>query len=258
MTLSPDLAACAALVEKGDPDRFAATMAAPPGARSRLWPLYAYNLEIARAPWASKDPILAEMRLQWWIDLWEGVASGKAAPRHEVASPLADLQLSPSVLAEMAAARIHEASGEAFPDAGALIHHLDATAGNLMWLAAQALGAGQGAEGPVRDFAFGAGLAAWFQAVPTLRARGRAPLPDDDPGAVRALALHGLQRLRAARAARSVVPSAAGPALWPGYAATHILNCVARDPHAIDAPDLGRTPLGRALALGWRSLTGRW
>ena len=34
--MTPD--ACAALVEKSDPDRFAATMAAPPGARVRLWP----------------------------------------------------------------------------------------------------------------------------------------------------------------------------------------------------------------------------
>ncbi len=50
---------CAERVEKGDPDRFAATMAAPPAARARLWPLYAVNLEIARAPWASSEPATA-------------------------------------------------------------------------------------------------------------------------------------------------------------------------------------------------------
>ncbi len=45
------LEACAALVERGDPDRHAAAMAAPPAARARLWPLYAFNLEGgARAP----------------------------------------------------------------------------------------------------------------------------------------------------------------------------------------------------------------
>ncbi len=48
------IAACAALVERGDPDRFAATMAAPMAARARLWPLYALNLEAARAPWVTK------------------------------------------------------------------------------------------------------------------------------------------------------------------------------------------------------------
>ncbi|PKP73045.1 MAG: phytoene synthase, partial [Alphaproteobacteria bacterium HGW-Alphaproteobacteria-6] len=47
------LAACAEMVRAGDPDRFAATMAAAPAIRDRLWPLYAANLEIARAPWAA-------------------------------------------------------------------------------------------------------------------------------------------------------------------------------------------------------------
>lgn len=258
MTLSPDLAACAALVEKGDPDRFAATMAAPAPARLRLWPLYAYNLELARAPWASKDPILAEMRLQWWIDLWDGVERGRTPPHHQVATPLADLGLSPALLAAMASARIREAAGEPFADEAALLSHLDETAGTLMWLAAQSLGAGQRAEAPVRDFALGAGLAAWFQAVPTLRARGRHPLPDDSDGAIRDLARRGLESLASARRARGLVPIPAGPALWPGYAARHILTRIAQDPSQIEAPDLGRTPLGRAVALGWRSLSGRW
>ena len=61
--------ACAALVERGDPDRFAAVMAAPVAARTRLWPLYAFNLEVARAPWVTKEPMIAEMRLQWWRDV---------------------------------------------------------------------------------------------------------------------------------------------------------------------------------------------
>ena len=41
--------ACAELVERGDPDRFRAIMAAPPEARAQLFPLYAFNLEVARA-----------------------------------------------------------------------------------------------------------------------------------------------------------------------------------------------------------------
>ena len=46
-----DFSACAALVERGDPGRFRATMAAPLAARRVLFPLYAFNLEVARAPW---------------------------------------------------------------------------------------------------------------------------------------------------------------------------------------------------------------
>ncbi|MFN5827641.1 MAG: phytoene synthase, partial [Rhodobacterales bacterium] len=36
------VAACAALVQRGDPDRFMAVMAAPVAARARLFPLYAF------------------------------------------------------------------------------------------------------------------------------------------------------------------------------------------------------------------------
>ena len=43
------VAACAELVERGDPDRFRAVMAAPVEARAQLFPLYAFNLEVARA-----------------------------------------------------------------------------------------------------------------------------------------------------------------------------------------------------------------
>ena len=58
------LQACAELVERGDPDRFLATMAAPVALRATLFPLYAFNVEIARAPWVTQEPMIAEMRLQ--------------------------------------------------------------------------------------------------------------------------------------------------------------------------------------------------
>ncbi len=41
--------ACAALVEKGDPERFLPAMTAPVELRGRLMVLYAFNLEVARA-----------------------------------------------------------------------------------------------------------------------------------------------------------------------------------------------------------------
>ncbi|MDZ7907533.1 MAG: hypothetical protein U5N10_04435 [Gemmobacter sp.] len=47
--------ACAALVERADPERFAATMAADVADRPLLWPLYAFNIEVARAPWQRRS-----------------------------------------------------------------------------------------------------------------------------------------------------------------------------------------------------------
>ena len=60
------LQACADLVARGDPDRFRATMAGPLAARRVLFPLYAFNIEVSRAPWVTGEPIIAEMRLQFW------------------------------------------------------------------------------------------------------------------------------------------------------------------------------------------------
>ena len=92
--------ACADIVAKGDPDRFAAAMAAPVEARKVLFPLYAFNVEVARAPWVTSEPMIGEMRLQWWRDALEEIATEKPVRKHEVASQLADI-LSPDMAARL-------------------------------------------------------------------------------------------------------------------------------------------------------------
>ena len=82
--MNDDLTACARIVEKGDPARFKAVMAAPPKARDALFPLYAFNVEVARAPWVSAEPGIAEIRLHWWIDALGEIAAGGMVRRHEV------------------------------------------------------------------------------------------------------------------------------------------------------------------------------
>ncbi|WP_461308342.1 squalene/phytoene synthase family protein, partial [Albidovulum sp.] len=185
------LTECARLVERGDPDRFRATMAAPPALRARLWPLHAANLEIARAPWASGEPLVAEMRLQWWIDTIGGIGRGGRRPGHPVAEALAPLLAEDPALAPLlvaaAEARRRDCWREPFPDAAALEAYLAATAGNPAWAAARALGAPPASEAAIRDFAWAAGLAAYLRAAAELAARGRVPFPDPRPAALAAL-----------------------------------------------------------------------
>ena len=76
MQFDDDLTACAAIVERADPLRFRATMAAPVKARRVLFPLYAFNIEVARAPWVTQEAMIAEMRLQWWRDVCEEIGQG--------------------------------------------------------------------------------------------------------------------------------------------------------------------------------------
>lgn len=253
--------ACAALVARGDPDRFAATMAAPPALRPRLWPLYAVNLELARAAWVSPEPLVCQMRLQWWVDTLLGM--GQGAPKaHEVAGPLDALVtesgLPVDLLAGMAEARFWDTAPDPFADTAALWGYLDQTAGNLMWAAALALGAAAPAEATVRSFAQGAGLASWFCATAELMTRNRQPLPDTSSGAIRSLARDGLARIDTARRLRHTVPAAARPALFPGWQAAGLLRQAVARPDRVLSGRLGISEFSRRGGLAWCALTGRF
>ncbi|MDT8855962.1 squalene/phytoene synthase family protein [Paracoccaceae bacterium Fryx2] len=256
------LAACADLVARGDPDRFAATIAAPVAARSRLLPLYAFNLELARAAWGSTEPMIAEMRLQWWRDALEDAARG-VVRGHQVMGPLAalmaDAGLPGDVLDRMCTARLWDIGREAHADAAALDAYLDDTAGGLMWLAGRALGAPGAAEVGLREAGRAAGLAAYLRAVPELEARGRVPLLDGRRQAVAALAAEGLARLARAQAAlRPVLPRGARPALWAGWQTRGLLRLAVREPGRVASGTLHLPELVRRGGLAWRALAGGW
>jgi hypothetical protein len=248
------VAACAALVERGDPDRFLAVMAAPVWARARLIPLYAFNLEVARAPWVTREPMIAEMRLQWWRDTVAAIAGEGPVRAHEVALPLAQVvravRLPLDVLDRLVAARRWDIGRAPFADDAAFTAYLDDTAGGLMWLAAKALGAGADEEPAAREAGRAAGLAAFLRAVPELGARGRAPLVDPRPEAVAALARDGLARL--ARSGRG------SPALriarLAGWQTQALLRQAARDPAAVAEGRMGRSEFARRGSLLWAAL----
>ncbi len=248
--------ACADLVRRGDPDRWRTAMLAPVAKRPGLMALYAFNLEIARAPWVTREAMLAEIRLRWWADAVAEIAAGLPPRRHEVVGPLAEAILGSGLPAglfeETIEARLHDAQGGRFADRAALDTHLDRTAGHLMVLAARHLGAGDAAEPVVRDFARGTGRAAWLAAVPQLKARGRVPLPEGV--SVQEVAREGLGALARARAERRRVPDVAAPALLAGWRADRILTALVSDPEA----DPGTSEFRARAGLVWRALTGRW
>ena len=83
--------ACARIVKQGDPDRFVATMAAPAPMRPALFAIFAFNVEVTRAPWLTSEPMIAEMRLQWWRDALAEIGAGSRVRHHEVAVALAQV-----------------------------------------------------------------------------------------------------------------------------------------------------------------------
>lgn len=246
--------ACAGLVQRGDPDRFLAVMAAPLAARAQLLPLYAFNLEVARAPWVTQEPLIAEMRLQWWRDVVGAAASG-AAKAHDVAGPLhgliRDFGLPVAVLDRLIAARRWDIHRDPHEGPEALADYLEDTGAGLMWLAARALGAPDGAEAAVRAYGWATAAAGYLRAVPELKARGRQPLPAG-MGA-EDLARRGLERLAEARAARKAVPKAVAPALLAGWQVEAILRQVLAGRSSSELPEAQKR-----WRLLWQAFTGRW
>lgn len=220
---------CAQTLQQSDPDRFAAVMAAQPADRARLATLYAANLEIASAALSSAEPLISQMRLQWWADQIGRIAQGAAPDPHPVLVPLAEAWgADVASLADLVEARRRDAMREPFDLPGDVIAHVDACTGTLMRLGASACGLP--ADHPVIPLqARGAGLAAWLRAYPRLRSLNLGLQSGAEP-ALASLAVTGLQALDSARlSARKdrPIPKRAAPALFSGAGATAALRAIA-------------------------------
>ena len=254
------VAACADLVQKGDPDRFLSTMAAPVAAREALFPLYAFNLEVARAPWVTAEPMIAEMRLQWWKDALDEIAEGAAPRAHEVVQPLAEVVrrgMPVDPLLNLIEARRRDILRAPFEENADLVDYLDATGGNLMWAAALAVGGAADGQSAIRAVGKAAALASWFQAVPALEASGQRPLPNEALDAISALAAEGLSWIADARPGIRRLPKRARPALNSAWLAVPVLKRARKDPGAVRAGRLDLQEVRRRWRLMRLAATGR-
>lgn len=252
------LEACTELLRQQDPDRFGAVLVAEAEMRPALVTLYALNLEIARAPFQSNEPMLAEMRLQWWVDRLAEMGRGVAPPMHDVLTPLWQVWgAEAGPLGRLAEARRRDCERAAFADVQAVVSYVDATAGQLMWIAAQKLGAPPGAHRIVADHALGCGIAAWLRALPQLQALGLG-VAGQEPSVPLRLAELAQEALRRAARGRKQVPASAAAALYPGPRVPRFLNEVRRG--ALDSfgevPDI--SPFQRRASLARLALTRRW
>ena len=244
------LQACADLVARGDPDRFRAAMAAPVDARRVLFPLYAFNLEVARAPWVTQEPLIAEMRLQWWADALDEIAAEGPVRRHEVVTPLSDIVTGQNVapLLRNVEARRRDARREVLGSAGALETYVAETAGSLMEAAIRAL-APQAPDHEVdwvRKIGTASGLASDLLGVPDFLARGVNPLPEMSEAEFSALLRSALAVLDARAPSRE-----ARVVALAGWRARGILRRALADPAAVPEGRLNEAPILRDLALLW-------
>ncbi len=235
--------------------RFRAAMAAPAAARAILFPIYAANVEITRAPWVTQEEMIAEMRLQWWRDVMEEIIEGGEVRRHEVATPLERVLSGEGaqVMDRLIAARRWDIYKDPFEDAAAFTRYLEDTAGGLLFATCDALGRVD--ESAALDAGYAAGLAGFFQAIPALEEAKRIPLLDGRAEAISELAKSGLTRLQRARQHRSKLAKSGCIAM------AHVgplLQRAAKDPMAVADGRLEITALSSSLRLSKAALLGRW
>ncbi|MEM6386622.1 MAG: squalene/phytoene synthase family protein [Pseudomonadota bacterium] len=245
------LQACADLVSKGDPDRFRAAMAAPVAGRRVLLPLYAFNVEVARAPWVTSEPMIGEMRLQWWRDALEEIAKGGPVRKHEVTTPMADIldAQGAELLDRTVAARRWDLYSDPFEDDAHLQDYLDGTGGRLMWAATRALGATADMETRIRAYGTGTALARFLMAVPNLKSRGRLPLLDETPTGIRALATKARADMPNIQTLRRALPAPARAGLFEGLQAPLILDQAGRNPERVADGTLGISEFRKRIGL---------
>jgi len=84
------LSYCGELVYRQDRERFLSAMTAPPDRREALFALYAFNHEISKTAGVVSEPMLGQIRLQWWREAIEECYAGTPR-RHAVVTSLAEV-----------------------------------------------------------------------------------------------------------------------------------------------------------------------
>lgn len=246
---------CAETLRAHDPDRLGICLLAGADARPRLLTLYALNLELARAPLASNEPLIAEMRLQWWVERLEKIGAG-APPTHDLLA-LVHEAWGPraSALAALAEPRRRDALREPHDGPAALGAYIRDTAVSLARFAAQAVEAPEAARPAIEAQAEGVGLANWLAALPALQGIGLG-LWDAQPAVLAEIAANARAKLDLARSLRRTVPRGSAAVLFPGPGVRAILRAA---PHGIEAlAGVAPSEFRRRYALGAFALTHRW
>ncbi len=273
---------CAGQVRAHDRDRYLTATLAPADRREALFALYAFNLEVARTREMVSEPMVGQIRLQWWREAIEGLYEGK--PRaHEVVRPLAAAveryDLSRNYFDRLIEAREFDLGEDPPATKHDLNDYTKDTSSTLMCLALEILGQSAGPAHEAANYVGVAwGLTGLLRAV-VFHARARRQyLPTDlmreagaDPAdlfelrgglALASVAqdVAGMARLAliAGREYRRDVPRAAIPALLPGTLAEMYLRRMDRLGHDLFAQPIAIGQLARQLRLLRAALLGRY
>lgn len=166
-------------------DRYLAALLAPRSSRADLIVLSAFLGEVARISSAVNEPMMGEIRLQWWCDAIVNRGSGEPTgnPVADALNEVIDRRhLSQEAFLTILDARARELQAEPFASLQELERYLDETDGIAFRLAAKVLGNDEAPPGPALLTAAGQayGRVGLLRLLPVLLAKGRNPLAFTD------------------------------------------------------------------------------
>jgi NADH dehydrogenase [ubiquinone] 1 alpha subcomplex assembly factor 6 len=283
MSIDKKISYVADMVKRYDRDRYLTALFAPSAIREKLLTLYAFNAEVARIRETVTEPMIGQMRLQWWRDVITAVSEGKGAPKgHPVAEPLAVLvesqTLSLGNFLSLLEAREQDMSEDPPKTMGELVGYCRGSSASLSRLALEVMEVKdastlESAESVATAWAL-TGIA---RAARHLALSGRTMLPSDAMAAkgleiqdlqhpdkagrsadiIRGICNEARMLLTAARTHRKKIDLRALPVLLPATLAESYLNTLARVKYQIyDPRQLRERPA--ILRLSWNAWLKRF
>lgn len=164
---------CQELIKQVDHDRYLTVLYARAARRPALFALYGFNYEISRIRQTVSEPMVGEIRLQWWREAIDDIYQDIIGP-HDIlpalAAAIGEYDIGRASLMGLIDGRVPDLYDEPLKNIAGLEEYLGQTAGNLSCLAvyilgqrdiddlAQRLGMAWGYVGIIRSLAYHSSL----------------------------------------------------------------------------------------------------
>lgn len=272
---------CLSRLRTLDRDRYLACLLTPADKRGPLAALYLFNAEIARIRDVVREPMVGEIRMQWWRDVTTGAGTAEGNPAAEaLLDTIGRFRLPPAAFAGYLEARSFDLYDDPMPDRTNLEGYAGETASAILQLAAMICDreAAMTASDATGHAGVAQTVAGMLLLMPEHMARGQLYVPAEMLQACgldretflsggeaeraqalwQALGAYGQEHLEKARAAHAILPASLFPAFLPVALVQPVLDRAAR-PGATDfrrrapRPSQWRRQL-RLLKAAWRGL----
>jgi len=175
---------CLASLKQSDPERYFVCLFSPAEARGALAALYAFNLDVVSTRDLVSEPMIGEIRFQWWRDALKEAGEGEVSA-HPIAGPLLQAinhyRLPVSALLNLLDARVFDLYDDPMPTLADLEAYCGETSSALFRLSSLILS--KGGDAGSADLSGHAGVAigitALLRAFPWHSARGQSYIPQE-------------------------------------------------------------------------------